>query len=136
MVIDPAAILAIIFAEPEGKTLLDLINQSSNIFLSAPGYVEASIVLSVRYGESAIEDLALLLDELEIEIVPFSPEQAKLASEAFLKFGKGRHPAKLNMGDCFSYALSKAMGHPLLFKGNDFIQTDIEQVAYELEQGV
>lgn len=62
--------------------------------------------------------------------MPFSPEQAKLAAEAFLKFGKGRHPAKLNMGDCFSFGLAKAMGQPLLFKGNDFIQTDIDRVNY------
>jgi len=65
-------------------------------------------------------------------LVPFSLEQARLATDAFLKFGKGRHPAKLNMGDCFSYALAKAMSQPLLFKGNDFIQTDIDQVNDEL----
>ncbi|WP_250855318.1 type II toxin-antitoxin system VapC family toxin [Anabaena sp. PCC 7938] len=67
---------------------------------------------------------------MSITIVPFTVEQAQLASAALLKFGKGRHPAKLNMGDCFSYALAKSTNQPLLFKGNDFIHTDIDQVNY------
>ncbi|NEQ66807.1 MAG: type II toxin-antitoxin system VapC family toxin [Symploca sp. SIO1B1] len=132
MVIDPSAILAIIYAEPEGETFLNLIAQSENCLLASPSYVEASIVLGTRHGEAGVESLNLLLKKLSIVIVPFSPEQAKLATEAFLKFGKGRHPAKLNMGDCFSYALAKAMSQPLLFKGNDFSQTDIDKVNYEL----
>lgn len=133
MVIDPSVILAIIFAEPEGDILLNLIDQSESTLLSAPGYVETSIVLGTRYGEKAVENLDPLLNELHIQVIPFSLEQAKLATEAFLKFGKGRHPAKLNMGDCFSYALAKAISQPLLFKGNDFVQTDIDQVSYKLE---
>lgn len=81
--------------------------------------------MGARYGDKGIEKLNILLDELAITVVSFSPEQAELATEAFLRFGKGRHPAKLNMGDCFSYALAKSIGQPLLFKGNDFSQTDI-----------
>lgn len=131
MVIDPSAILAIIYAEAEGETFLNLIDQSENCLLSAPSYVETSIVLGTRHGERGIENLDRLLNELSIAIVPFSLEQAKLATEAFLKFGKGRHPAKLNMGDCFSYALAKAVNQSLLFKGNDFIQTDIDRIDYE-----
>lgn len=130
MVIDPSAILAIIYLEAEEKIFLNLISQSKTCLLSSPGYVEVSIVLGTRHGEKGVENLDLLLKELSITVVPFSPEQAKLAAEAFLKFGKGRHKAKLNMGDCFSYGLAKAMGQPLLFKGNDFIQTDIERVNY------
>jgi ribonuclease VapC len=132
VVIDPSALLAIVYAEPEEETFLDLIDQSENCLLSSPSYVEISIVVGTRHGEQGIENLNRLLNELSIVIVPFSLEQARLATEAFLKFGKGRHPAKLNMGDCFSYALAKAMNQPLLFKGNDFIQTDIDKMNYEL----
>ncbi|MCM0592846.1 MAG: type II toxin-antitoxin system VapC family toxin [Gloeotrichia echinulata DVL01] len=130
MVVDPAAILAIIYAEPEELIFIQLINESKDCLLSAPGYVEASIVLGTKYGQQGVENLNLLIEALSLIIMPFSVEQAQLASEAFLKFGKGRHPAKLNMGDCFSYALAKYTNQPLLFKGNDFIYTDIDQVNY------
>jgi ribonuclease VapC len=132
VVIDPSAILAIIFAEPEEEVFLNLISQSPICYLSSPGYVEISVVLGTRYGNKAVENLDSLLQELSISVTPFSPEQARLATQAFLQFGKGRHPAKLNMGDCFSYALSKSLGQPLLFKGNDFSQTDVDKVIYEV----
>jgi ribonuclease VapC len=125
MVIDTSAILAIIYGEPE-----ELINESEECLLSSPSSVEASIVLGTKHGEKGVENLKLLIETLSITIVPFTIEQAQLASEGFLKFGKGRHPAKLNMGDCFSYALAKFTNQPLLFKGNDFIHTDVEQVKY------
>ncbi|MBD2458662.1 type II toxin-antitoxin system VapC family toxin [Nostoc sp. FACHB-87] len=130
MVIDPSAILAIIYAEPEELIFIQLIDESEDCLLSSPGYVEASIVLGTKYGQQGVENLNLLITALSIIIVPFSVEQAQLASEAFLKFGKSRHPAKLNMGDCFSYALAKSINQPLLFKGNDFIHTDIARVNY------
>lgn len=130
MVIDPSAILAIIYAEPEELIFLQLIRDSDNCLLSSPSYVEISIVLGAKHGNQAVEQLDLLLTALSISIVPFSEEQAQLAREAFLKFGKGRHRAKLNMGDCFSYALAKSTSQPLLFKGNDFIYTDIDKVPY------
>ncbi|OCQ99523.1 ribonuclease [Nostoc sp. MBR 210] len=130
MVIDPSAILAIIYAEPEELIFIQLIDESEDCLLSSPGYVEASIVLGTKYGKQGVENLNLLITALSIIIVPFSVEQAQLASEAFLKFGKGRHPAKLNMGGCFSYALAKSINQPLLFKGNDFIHTDIARVNY------
>ncbi len=86
--------------------------------------------MGTKHGQQGVENLNLLIAALSIIIVPFSVEQAQLASEAFLKFGKGRHPAKLNMGDCFSYALAKSTNQPLLFKGNDFTHTDINKVNY------
>jgi ribonuclease VapC len=101
VITDPSAIIAIIYGEPEEKAFLDLINQTSTCLLASPSYVELSIVLGTRYGDKGIEQLNLLLEALFITVVPFSPEQAKLAAEVFLKFSKGRHPAKLNMGDCF-----------------------------------
>ena len=130
MVIDTSAIMAIIYAEPEELIFIKLINESADCLLSSPGYVEASIVLGTKHGQQGVENLNLLIAALSITIVPFTVEQAQLASAAFLKFGKGRHPAKLNMGDCFSYALAKFTNQPLLFKGNDFIHTDIDQVSY------
>ncbi|MBD2627676.1 type II toxin-antitoxin system VapC family toxin [Trichormus variabilis] len=130
MVIDTSAIMAIIYAEPEELIFIELINDSEDCLLSSPGYVEASIVLGTKHGQQGIENLNLLIAALSITIVPFTVEQAQLASAAFLKFGKGRHPAKLNMGDCFSYALAKSTNQPLLFKGNDFIHTDIDKVNY------
>ncbi|MEM6717584.1 MAG: type II toxin-antitoxin system VapC family toxin [Cyanobacteria bacterium P01_D01_bin.6] len=111
MVIDPSAILAIIYAEPEAPLFLTLINQSDRCLLSSPGYVEMSIVLGTRHGEQGIENLDRLLESLSVTVVPFNPAQARIAAEAFLQFGQGRHPAKLNMGDCFSYALAKNTGH-------------------------
>ena len=102
----------------------------ADCLLSSPGYVEASIVLGTKHGQQGVENLNLLIAALSITVVPFTIEQAQLASAAFLRFGKGRHPAKLNMGDCFSYALAKSTNQPLLFKGNDFIHTDIDQVNY------
>jgi ribonuclease VapC len=131
VIIDPSAIVAIIDGEPEEQAFLNLISHSQTCLLSAPGYLELAIVLSARYGSKGTEKLDLLLQGLSISIVAFTSEHAKLATEAFLTFGKGRHPAKLNMGDCFSYALAKATGQPLLFKGNDFSQTDIDG-AYNL----
>jgi ribonuclease VapC len=130
VVIDPSAILAIIYAEPEAEPFLNLINQSDHCLLSSPGYVELSIVLGTRHGEKGVENLDRLLESLSVTVVPFTPAQARIAADAFLQFGKGRHPAKLNMGDCFSYALAKDMEQPLLFKGNDFSQTDIDKVSY------
>ncbi|MBE9057398.1 type II toxin-antitoxin system VapC family toxin [Sphaerospermopsis sp. LEGE 08334] len=130
MVIDTSAIMAIIYGEPEELIFIELINDTEECLLSSPSYVEASIVLVTKHGQQGIENLNLLIAALSITIVPFTVEQAQLASEAFLKFGKGRHPAKLNMGDCFSYALAKSTNQPLLFKGNDFIHTDVAQVNY------
>jgi len=130
LIIDPSAIVAIIYGEPENEAFLSLISNSQTCLLSSPGYLELAIVLSTRYGNNGVEKLDLLLQELSISIVSFTSEQAKLATEAFLAFGKGHHPAKLNMGDCFSYALAKSTGYPLLFKGNDFSQTDIN-AAYK-----
>lgn len=82
-----------------------------------------------RRGEPGLEQMQALIERLELEIVPLSDEQAKLAIDGFRRFGKGRHPAGLNFGDCFSYALAKATGQPLLFKGDDFSLTDIKRAV-------
>lgn len=89
------------------------------------GFVEASFVILSRRGPRGLNDLAAFLDRADIERVPVDTGQADIAVDAFRRFGRGRHAAALNIGDCFAYALAKATGEPLLFKGNDFSQTDI-----------
>ena len=98
--------------------------------LSAANLVETGIVMQVRRGDEAVRDLDLLLAKLKIEIIAVSVKQANIARKAFQRFGRGRHPARLNFGDCFAYALAKDCGAPLLFKGEDFAQTDIAVAHY------
>ena len=93
--------------------------------MSVASFVEAFIVMQARYGEEGVRDLDLFLARAEIELAPVDVNQAHIARQAFRQYGKGRHPAALNFGDCFTYALAKATGEPLLFKGNDFTQTDL-----------
>ena len=130
MVIDTSAIISILTAEPETKLLAHAIANDSRRIMSSFSLLEAGIVIEARKGESGGRELDILLHRINIEIIPFTSEQTQLAQEAWRRFGKGRHPAKLNIGDCCSYALAKYSGEPLLFKGNDFNQTDITTVKY------
>lgn len=127
MVIDSSALMAILRREPEEQEFRNAIKLASSRLLSASTRVEAGIVALGRAGEAGLEQMQALLEILKIETVPLSADHAQLAIDAFRHFGKGRHPAGLNFGDCFSYALAKATGEPLLFKGNDFSQTDIKR---------
>jgi len=97
--------------------------------MSAASFVEASIVLEARKGYEGVRDFDLFVTRAGIKLAEVDAEQAETARVAFRKFGKGRHAASLNYGNCFSYALAKATGFPLLFKGNDFSQTDVERVT-------
>ena len=124
MVVDTSAVVAIIFAEPEADRFRHLIESHPDPVMSAASFAEAGIVVMQRLSIAAIEDLELLLVGAGVEIIPVTPEQARLAVTAYERFGKGRHPAGLNYGDCFSYALAQARGEPLLAKGNDFGRTD------------
>ncbi len=92
-------------------------------------FVETSIVIGARYGGDGLRDLDLFIAKAEITLVPIDTEQVHAARDAFLRFGKRRHPAGLNYGDCFSYALAKMLEEPLLYKGNDFSQTDVGTIA-------
>lgn len=130
MVLDTSAIMVILFQEPEISTIADLISRDPNRLLSAGTVLELMIVIEARKGPSGGRELDLLLHRAKIDIVPFDLEQAEIARSAWRQYGKGNHPASLNFGDCFAYALSKASGEPLLFKGNDFNQTDLDLVAY------
>ncbi|MBY5635356.1 type II toxin-antitoxin system VapC family toxin [Rhizobium leguminosarum] len=129
MVIDTSAILAVLFKEPEAAEFLDRIASDPVRLVSAAGVFEASMVIETRYGETGGHELDLFLDRIDVEIVPIDAGLAEAARHAWRRYGKGRHPASLNFGDCFSYALAAARHEPLLFKGNDFSSTDIRPVA-------
>jgi ribonuclease VapC len=126
VVIDTSALLAIFLAEPERKPFLDSIFQAETRMISAASVLETGIVLEARRGESAGREFDLFLVRANLQIVSLDSEQVEIARSAWRKYGKGRHPAGLNFGDCFAYALAKFTGEPLLAKGNDFAATDIE----------
>ena len=126
MVLDTSALVAILFNEPEAPVFEKRIETDPVRLLSAASFVELSIVVESRLGEAGVRELDLMIYKAGVQIVPVSREQAELARHAYRKFGKGRHPARLNFGDCFSYALTVHSGEPLLFKGDDFSRTDCE----------
>ena len=125
MVIDTSSLLAILQHEPERDAFLAVIDAAAVRVISAASVVEASMVVLSRSHEDGLRILQALLADLRIEQAPLTSEHAAFAVDAFRRFGKGRHPAALNLGDCFSYALAKATNQPLLFKGGDFSHTDI-----------
>ena len=125
MVIDTSALLAILFNEPEAEHFEAALDADPTRLMSAASLLETAIVVEARLGEAGGRELDLLLHQAQIVIVPFTAEQAETARTAYRTYGKGRHPAGLNYGDCFAYALAKTSSEPLLFKGSDFPQTDI-----------
>lgn len=131
MVVDTSALLAILQDEPERRALTEAIESAASCCLSAATFVETSIVVESRYGAEGLRDLDLLIATASMEIVPVDAEQASVARMGFSRFGKGRHPAGLNYGDCFSYALAKTRGEPLLYKGGDFSLTDVATPSRE-----
>lgn len=134
MVIDSSALIAILLGEPDSEVFAEAIANAPKRLVSAFTALETSIVIESKKGEPGARELDLLLHKSRIEIAPIDEEQFELARRAWRDFGKGRHPAGLNIGDCCSYALSKYFGEPLLFKGDDFSKTDIES-ALPPEQG-
>jgi ribonuclease VapC len=129
MVIDASALIAILQNEPEAEAFANAIQLDPVRLLSSIAALEASVVMESRKGPAGGRDLDLLLHRAQVEIVPFSAEQFELARAAYRKFGKGRHPAALNLGDCCTYALARVSGQSLLAKGNDFCQTDLPLIA-------
>ena len=126
MVIDTSAILAILLDEPERRRFSEALEGSDIHSLSAGSFVETSMIIESLYGSDGVRDLDLIIAKAAIVVEPVDTEQAHIARQAFRQFGKGRHPAELNFGDCFSYALARFTAEPLLFKGKDFSRTDIE----------
>ena len=125
MVIDTSALLAILQDEPERRAFNEAIEAADGRAMSMANFVEASIVIECRYGAEGVRDLDLFLERAAIELVDVTLAQGHAARRAFARYGKGRHTAGLNFGDCFSYALAAERGEPLLFKGTDFSKTDI-----------
>ena len=126
MVIDTSAIVAIYFNEPDASHFRERIADDPIRLISAATFLEAAMVIEGRFGEAGGAEFDLWLHKAEVEIIAVTAEHADQARRAWRRYGKGRHPAGLNYGDCFSYALATLTGEPLLFKGNDFSQTDIE----------
>ena len=129
MVIDTSALLAILQDEPERSRFTAAIAEAAQRMMSAATLLEVAIVIEARHGVEGGRHLDLLLERAAVEIVAVDEEQVRTAREAYRRFGKGRHSAGLNYGDCFSYALAHVLGERLLFKGDDFAQTDAVPAA-------
>ena len=127
MVVDSSALVAILVGEPGCDGLAVKLSGAQRPVICAANWLEAMMVISARLGAAGMQALAELLDAAEVQIAPADAELVQTAFEAWQRYGKGRHPAGLNFGDCFAYALAMYRGDVLLFKGNDFSQTDVHQ---------
>ena len=125
MILDSSALVAILAGEPDAELYIQAISRAPRCRMSAGNYIEISIVVDSQFSAEVLRQCDALFRRVGVVIEPVTVEHAHLARQAFHDFGKGRHPAGLNFGDCFAYALAKHTGEPLLFKGNDFSQTDI-----------
>jgi ribonuclease VapC len=130
MIIDSSVIVAILRREPEADAFAEAMDQAPTRRVSAVNYVEAAVIIDSRRDLIVSRALEDLLRQSQTMIEAVTLEQAKLAREIYSQYGKGRHRAGLNLGDCFAYALAKEKGEPLLFKGNDFRKTDVEVAEY------
>jgi ribonuclease VapC len=128
MVLDTSALLALLLDEPEAEELRIAVEEDATRLISAATLLEASIIIEARKGEPGGRELDALIHKADVVVVPVDPEHASEARRAYRRFGRGRHPAGLNFGDLFSYALARVSGEPLLFKGDDFTKTDIGRV--------
>lgn len=129
MIVDSSALLALVFQEPGWEDLLESIRSAELVAAGAPTLTETGIVLEARLGDGSRGLLERLLDELGVEELSFGSVHWREALAAFRRFGKGRHPAALNFGDCMTYAVSRLTGEPLLSVGDDFPKTDVTLVA-------
>jgi len=125
IVVDSSAIIAILLKEPERTLFVSVLDDSADACCSAVTFVETFMVAMSRVPDFTFDQYIALMDGFGIRRVPVDDDQSVMSAQAFLRFGKGRHPARLNLGDCFSYALAKSLNVPLLYKGEDFGRTDI-----------
>lgn len=125
MILDTSAVIAILAGEADAMHYARMIEQAALPRIGTPALLEASIVLTRWFGDAAADALDAFVRESGADIVPFDLPQLRVAQEAYRRYGKGRHPAALNFGDCMSYALARVCGEPLLFKGEDFARTDV-----------
>lgn len=126
MILDSSAVVAVFLREPSHEIILEKLTTASQLGIGAPTLVETALVLSARIGEDARARLARFREEAAVSIVPFTDVHYSVAVDAWLKYGKGRHPAHLNFGDCLAYATAKLAGQPLLCRGQDFTKTDLD----------
>jgi ribonuclease VapC len=125
MILDSSPLVAILTGEPDAELYIQAISRAPQCRISAGNFIELSIVVESQFPVEVLRQCDALFRRVRIVIEPVTVEHAHLARQAFHDFGKGRHPAGLNFGDCFAYALAKHTGEPLLFKGSDFSQTDV-----------
>jgi len=133
MVLDTSAVAALLFNEPEGDDLEVAIDADPVRLMSTATFLETAIVVEARLGPAGGRELDLLVHRCGIELVGVTAEHAEIARDAWRRFGRSRRQAGLNFGDCFAYALSATSGEPLLFKGQDFLETDVARVALGTE---
>lgn len=134
MIIDTSALLAILFDEQDAARYADAIAGADQRAISAANFLEAGIVIDNQLGPAAGRQLDALLARAQVEVAPVTREQAEIARQAYLDYGKGRHPERFNYGDCFAYALAKTANRPLLYKGDDFSRTDIASAVDGADQ--
>jgi ribonuclease VapC len=125
MVLDTSAVIAVLQSEPDTDRLIAAIERAEVLTMSAASVLEASIVLFARYGDFGDRELDLFLHRLQVRVVSVTGEHVEMARSGYRRFGKGRHAAGLNFGDCFAYALAISLGEPLLFTGDEFSKTDV-----------
>lgn len=125
LVVDTSALLAVLLLESDAGNYAEALGSASALCMAAPTWLETAMVATARSGEAGHRELVRFIDDLRIEVVPADRALVAAAFAGWLRYGKGRHPAGLNYGDCFSYALAKQSNTPLLFKGADFALTDL-----------
>jgi ribonuclease VapC len=125
MIVDTSAIIAILAKEPDAESYIQAISSASQCRMSGGSFIELSIVIETQFSPEVLQQCDALFRRVGIVIEPVTENLAYIARQAFHDYGKGRHPAGLNFGDCFAYSLSKHLGEPLLFKGRDFKKTDV-----------
>ena len=125
MVLDSSAVVAILLREREGSAFVKALASAGTAIIGAPSLLEVQMVLLREYPDTVEAELERFLSAFDVTLLPFGPDEYRNAAEAFRRYGRGRHPARLNFGDCMAYAVSKATGEPLLFKGADFAKTDV-----------
>lgn len=130
MIVDSSAVVAMLWVEPEGESFAQMILDKGGASISAGNYLETAFVIDGDRDAVLSAELDMILQRLGVDIAPVTAAQARLARQAYRDFGKGSgHPARLNFGDCFAYALAMERGEPLLFKGDDFVHTVVERAA-------
>jgi ribonuclease VapC len=130
MIIDSSAIVAIVFREPEAQRMVTAILAAAERLMPVANWLEVMIVVESRFGREAANEARLILEELEVRPLPMDTKQLHESVDAWRRFGKGRHPAALNLGDCCAYAAAMSLGHELLFKGGDFNRTDVAMATW------